>query len=84
MEQRNLAPSTIDRRLSTVCGLYRFAHIDGRVGANPAQYVRRPRSTFLKVEVSTAESLGRSSTPPSGLIRAMPPWPRCSGSMARG
>ena len=43
MEQRDLAPSTIDRRLSTVCGFYRFAHIDGRVPANPAQYVRRPK-----------------------------------------
>ena len=31
MEQKGLAPSTIDRRLSTVCGFYRFAHIDGRV-----------------------------------------------------
>jgi len=43
MEQKGLAPSTIDRRLSTVCGFYRFAHIDGRVNANPAQYVRRPK-----------------------------------------
>jgi site-specific recombinase XerD len=43
LEERGLAPSTIDRRLSTVCGFYRFAHIDGRIGANPAQYVRRPR-----------------------------------------
>ncbi len=43
MEQRSLAPSAIDRRLSTVCGFYRFAHIDGRVSANPAQYVRRPK-----------------------------------------
>jgi len=42
MEARGLAPSTIDRRLSTVCGFYRFAHIDGRIAANPAQYVRRP------------------------------------------
>jgi integrase/recombinase XerD len=42
MEEKGLAPSTIDRRLSTVCGFYRFAHIDGRVAANPAQYVRRP------------------------------------------
>ena len=42
MEQRTLAASTIDRRLSTVCGFYRFAHIDGRITANPAQYVRRP------------------------------------------
>ena len=43
MEQKGLAQSTIDRRLSTVCGFYRFAHIDGRVTANPAQYVRRPK-----------------------------------------
>ena len=45
MEKRGLAPSTIDRRLSTICGFYRFAHIDGRVAANPAQYVRRPKVT---------------------------------------
>ena len=42
MEERGLAASTIDRRLSTACGFYRFAHIDGRIAANPAQYVRRP------------------------------------------
>ena len=45
MEKRGLAPSTIDRRLSTICGFYRFAHIDGRVAANPAQYVQRPKVT---------------------------------------
>ncbi|MCP5069777.1 MAG: tyrosine-type recombinase/integrase [bacterium] len=43
LEERSLAASTIDRRLSTVCGFYRFAHIDGRIGSNPAQYVRRPK-----------------------------------------
>jgi integrase/recombinase XerD len=43
MEGRGLAASTIDRRLSTVCGFYRFAHIDGRIASNPAQYVRRPK-----------------------------------------
>ncbi|MFM7534558.1 MAG: tyrosine-type recombinase/integrase [Acidimicrobiales bacterium] len=43
MEQRGLAASTIDRRLATVCGLFRFAHIDGRIASNPAQYVRRPK-----------------------------------------
>jgi integrase/recombinase XerD len=42
MEGRGLAASTIDRRLSTVCRFYRFAHVDGRIGSNPAQYVRRP------------------------------------------
>ena len=43
MEQHGLAASTIDRRLSTVCGYFRFAHIDGRIPSNPAQYVRRPK-----------------------------------------
>jgi integrase/recombinase XerD len=43
MEERGLAASTIDRRLSTVCGYYRFAHIDRRIPSNPAQYVRRPK-----------------------------------------
>ena len=43
MDERGLAPATVDRRLSTVCGYYRFAHIDGRIPSNPAQYVRRPR-----------------------------------------
>jgi site-specific recombinase XerD len=43
MEECGLAASTIDRRLSTVCGFYRFAHIDGRIASNPAQYVRRPK-----------------------------------------
>src|SRR3954465_14612041 len=44
MEARGLAATTIDRRLSTVCGFYRFAHIDGRIAANPAQYVPRPKA----------------------------------------
>ena len=41
MEDRGLAASTIDRRLSTVCSYYRFAHIDGRIPSNPAQYLGR-------------------------------------------
>jgi integrase/recombinase XerD len=55
MEERGLAANTIDRRLSTVCGFYRFAHIDGRMAANPAQYVRRP-----KVHPRDARGLDRS------------------------
>jgi integrase/recombinase XerD len=55
MEERGLAASTIDRRLSTVCGFYRFAHIDGRIRSNPAQYVRRPQ-----VHAPDARGLDRS------------------------
>jgi site-specific recombinase XerD len=54
MEERGLAASTIDRWLATVCGYYRFAHIDGRIASNPAQYVRRP-----KVQPSTARGMDR-------------------------
>jgi len=55
MENHGLAASTIDRRLSTICGFYRFAHIDGRIRSNPAQYVRRP-----PVPPSDARGLDRS------------------------
>jgi integrase/recombinase XerD len=55
MEERGLAASTIDRRLSTVCGFYRLGHIDGRIGSNPAEYVRRPQ-----VHPSDARGLDRS------------------------
>jgi integrase len=55
LEARGLAASTIDRRLSTVCGFYRFAHIDGRIASNPAQYVRRPQ-----VHPSDTRGLDRS------------------------
>jgi len=40
--------------LSTVCGYYRFAPIDGRIASNPAQYVRRP-----KVHPTDARGLDR-------------------------
>lgn len=55
MEARGLAATTIDRRLSTVCGFYRFAHIDGRIASNPAEYIRRP-----KVHPSDARGLERA------------------------
>jgi integrase len=55
LEERGLAASTIDRRLSTVCGFYCFAHIDGRIASNPAHYVRRP-----PVHASDARGLDRS------------------------
>lgn len=79
MEERGLAASTIDRRLSTACGFCRFAHIDGRIASNPAQYVRRPQVTHPSgadwTEVSWAGSCSRpsASTPPT------PPWRYSSG-----
>jgi hypothetical protein len=39
MDERGLAPATIDRRLSTVCGYYRFAHIDGRITGHSSRRV---------------------------------------------
>jgi integrase/recombinase XerD len=58
MDELGLEPSTVDRRLSTVCGYYRFAHIDGRITSNPAQYVRRPR-----VQPSAQRGMDRGELP---------------------
>ena len=49
MEQRGLAASTIDRRLATVCGLYRFA-LDAGVPLCDVQLAARhadPRTTTI-------------------------------------
>jgi integrase/recombinase XerD len=59
MEQRGLAPSTIDRRLSRACGYFRFAHIDGRIPANPAQFVRRPKVQPIERHGMDRAELGR-------------------------
>ncbi len=78
MEEKCLAPSTIDRRLSTVCGFYRFAHIDGRVAANPAQYVRRPKVHPSEGRGSTDESSAPSSTQQNASTGIMRPSPSSS------
>ena len=78
LEQRGLAASTIDRRLSTVCGFYRFAHIDGRIASNPAQYVRRPASIRARVAAWTAPNSARSCSPPNDSTATTPHWRCCS------
>ena len=80
MEERGLAASTIDRRLSTICGFYRFAHIDGRIPPTRRSTPAAPRSTRAKGVVSTGASSARSSSRPSAMTPTMPPWPPCSAS----
>jgi site-specific recombinase XerD len=75
LEERGLAPTTIDRRLSTVYGFYRFAHIDGRIGSNPAQFVRRPRIFANEVRGMDRGELGASSLPPNAPTEPRPPSP---------
>ena len=55
MEGRGLAPSTIDRRLSTVCGYYRFAHIDGRISSNRLRPAEWWTSRWFSVSVAGFE-----------------------------
>jgi integrase/recombinase XerD len=43
LEADGLAPATINRRLATITGFYRWALDEGLVMANPAGNVRRPR-----------------------------------------
>jgi Phage integrase, N-terminal SAM-like domain len=55
MEDRGLAASTIDRRLSTVCASTASPTSTGASRRNPAQYVRRPQ-----VDPSNTRGLSRS------------------------
>jgi site-specific recombinase XerD len=79
LEQRALAASTIDRRLSTLCGFYRFAHIDGRITAHPAQLVRRPKSIRAKGAVWTATNSASSCSSPSASTEPTRRWRCCWG-----
>ena len=65
MELQGLAASTIDRRLATACRLYRFAHIDGRITANPAQYTPAPKCTPPRATGSTAPNSDGSCSRPN-------------------
>ncbi len=61
MEERGLAASIIDRRPSTACGFYRFAHIDGLIPPNPAHISAAPRSTRVRGGAWIAASWPASS-----------------------
>ena len=78
MEDRGLAASTIDRRLSTVCGFYRFAHIDGRIRSNPPSTYADPRSTHRTPGAWIAPSSACSCSPPSTTTETTPRLLCCS------
>jgi integrase/recombinase XerD len=47
MEDRGLKVASVATKLNAVCGMYKFAFIDGLLAVNPAAYVRRPRVQFI-------------------------------------
>jgi integrase/recombinase XerD len=77
IEERGLAASTIDRRLSTACGFYRFAHIDGRIASNPAQYVRRPTVYPSERRGLNGGELARFLPTAERFDHLAPPWACC-------
>jgi hypothetical protein len=79
MEERGLAASTIDRRLSTACGFYRFAHIDGRISSNPPSMSAVPPCTRQSGGDWIAANSAGSSLPPSDSTTLTPLSPCCSG-----
>lgn len=42
-ETQGLAPATIGRRLSTICGFYTYCTEERLLDRNPAAHVRRPK-----------------------------------------
>ena len=45
-ETQRKAPATIGRRLSTICGFYRYCSQERLIDQNPAAHVRRPKQTY--------------------------------------
>ena len=45
-EDHGLARSTISRRLSTICGFYRYCSQEAVIDRDPAAYVRRPKIDY--------------------------------------
>ena len=80
MQDRGLAASTIDRRPSTACGYFRFAHIDGRIASNPRGRPPAPaRTRTTEAKDWTAPSSAGSCSPPSSTTATMPGSPCFSG-----
>jgi integrase/recombinase XerD len=55
-EERGLKLSSVASKLNAVCGMYRFAAMDGYLANDPGVHVRRPKIDF----VSTTRGLSRS------------------------
>ena len=55
-EERGLKASTVAAKLNCICGMYRFAHLDGHLAMDPAAHVRRPKVQF----VSSTNGVSRS------------------------
>lgn len=55
-EERKLKVATVKAKLNCVCGMYKYAHLDGLIATNPAAHVRKPRVEF----VSTTNALSRA------------------------
>jgi integrase/recombinase XerD len=55
-EHRKLKTSTVVSKLNCICGMYRFAYLDGHIPLDPGAHVRRPKVQF----VSTTNGLTRS------------------------
>lgn len=46
-EDLDRKPQTVAGKLNAVCGLYRFAHLDGHTAHDPGAHVRRPKVDFI-------------------------------------
>lgn len=55
-EERGLKKSTTAAKLNCICGMYRFAALDGYLATDPGVHVRRPKVEF----VSSTNGLTRS------------------------
>ena len=79
MEERGLAATTIDRRLSTVCAITASPTSTAALPPTRLSTCAAPRCTRATLVVWTAPSWDRCCSRPSALTTPMPPSPSCSG-----
>jgi site-specific recombinase XerD len=79
LERRGYAPATINRRLSTLAGLFKYAVIDEHVPTNPTAAVTRPRvpwegqrrTVLHPLEFAAVLSAARQTSPTAHALVAM-------------
>lgn len=80
-EQEGRARSTIGRRLSTICGFYRYCEQERLIERNPGAHIRRPNRTTNR---PSSDSIGTNSVPslsrPDSPAGAITPWNHAPGS----
>ena len=82
-EEHGLARSTISRRLSTICGFYRYCSQEAVIDRDPAAYVRRPKLDYESHTLGLDRERPRRVPGPGRSVRRAGPCPDVPAGVER-